>query len=190
MNISVITPTLNSFQHIEKTIHSVLDQTYNNWEHVIIDGGSTDNTLDIIKKYDHLKWISEQDNGVYDAMNKGIHLAKGDWDWFIRAERGRTKFINVSKYLSIYRKHGLQKTQYRDPIRYKELKKIIDKYNNEDIGQLYRELNDQFENMVNWDRKIKRYGLRKFKPQIRRFKFPRLYQHRYCKYLPGLIKML
>ena len=80
MKISIITVCFNSDKTIEKTIKSVLSQTYTNIEYIIIDGNSKDNTLEIIKKFDAkiTKWISEPDKGLYDAMNKGIELATGD----------------------------------------------------------------------------------------------------------------
>ena len=85
--ISIITVTFNAEKVLEETILSVIDQKYANIEHIIIDGGSTDGTLDIIRKYDsHISfWISEPDNGLYDAMNKGIKVAKGDWLNFLNA---------------------------------------------------------------------------------------------------------
>lgn len=84
---SVITITYNAVQWIEGTIRSVVGQTYGNIEYIIIDGKSTDGTVDIIKKYesDITYWISEPDNGLYDAMNKGIKQATGDYLWFINA---------------------------------------------------------------------------------------------------------
>ena len=89
--ISIITVVYNGVSTLERTILSVINQTYKNIEYIIIDGGSTDGTVDIIKKYEkHLTyWISETDGGVYDAMNKGIIKATGEWtnfmnsgDWF------------------------------------------------------------------------------------------------------------
>ena len=80
MKISIITVCYNSDKTIEKTIKSVISQTYNNIEYIIIDGKSKDTTIDIIKQYEAnvSNWISEADKGLYDAMNKGISLATGD----------------------------------------------------------------------------------------------------------------
>ncbi|MCX6790712.1 MAG: glycosyltransferase family 2 protein [Candidatus Gribaldobacteria bacterium] len=79
--VSVITVTLNSVKTLEKTIQSVLAQTYPCIEYIIVDGGSLDGTLEIIKKYESkiTYWISEKDSGIYQAMNKGIKQAKGEW---------------------------------------------------------------------------------------------------------------
>lgn len=78
--ITVITVVYNGEKYLEETILSVLNQTYDNVEYIIIDGGSTDGTLDIIRKYEHAidYWVSEKDRGIYDAMNKGILLSTGD----------------------------------------------------------------------------------------------------------------
>lgn len=77
--VTIITVVLNGERHLEKTIKSVIHQTYGNIEYIIIDGGSTDGTIDIIKKHeDEIDcWLSEKDHGIYDAMNKGIRLANG-----------------------------------------------------------------------------------------------------------------
>ena len=71
----------NRADSLEETIKSVLSQKYNNVEYIVIDGGSTDDTVEILKRYNDsiAHWISEPDKGIYDAMNKGIGLAKGDW---------------------------------------------------------------------------------------------------------------
>lgn len=78
MKLSIITPTLNQSQFIEDTIISVQNQNFKNIEHIVIDGGSTDGTIDILKKYKHLKWISEKDSGQSNAINKGFRMATGD----------------------------------------------------------------------------------------------------------------
>lgn len=79
--ISIVTATYNAIDNIEDTILSVINQDYPNMEYIIIDGGSTDGTLDVIRKYNNFiaKWISEPDCGLYDAMNKGIKMATGTW---------------------------------------------------------------------------------------------------------------
>lgn len=85
---SIVTISLNSEDDIEKAIVSVARQTYKNKEHIIIDGGSQDATVDIIRKYDeHLSyWVSEPDNGIADAFNKGIEQATGDYILFINSD--------------------------------------------------------------------------------------------------------
>ena len=87
--ISVITVSLKSVETIEATIKSVLDQTYNNLEYLVIDGGSKDGTVELLEKYSNdskLKFISEADNGIYGAMNKGIKMAVGEWIFFIGSD--------------------------------------------------------------------------------------------------------
>ncbi|MDQ1161021.1 glycosyltransferase involved in cell wall biosynthesis [Chryseobacterium sp. SORGH_AS 447] len=81
MKISIITVCYNSETTLEDTIKSVAAQTYQDIEYIIVDGNSKDETLNIIKKYTDTvtKWISEKDRGLYDAMNKGIHMATGDY---------------------------------------------------------------------------------------------------------------
>jgi len=76
--ISILTPSFNSEFKIEKAIESVLKQNYKNFEHIIVDGGSKDNTLNILKKYPHLIWISEPDKGQSDAMNKAFAMSTGE----------------------------------------------------------------------------------------------------------------
>jgi len=75
--ISIITPSLNRVQFIHHAIESVLSQNYETFEHIIIDGGSTDGTLDLLASYPHLRLVSEPDYGIYDALNKGVALARG-----------------------------------------------------------------------------------------------------------------
>ncbi len=85
--ISIITPTLNAEETIEACILNVKNQAYLNKEHLIIDGQSTDGTLNILQKYaknnPQLKWITDNDEGIFDAMNRGIDLSSGDWLYFM-----------------------------------------------------------------------------------------------------------
>lgn len=79
--VTVVTVVFNGENLLEETIRSVIEQTYDNVEYIIVDGGSSDHTLDVIKKYDHAidYWVSEPDGGIYEAMNKAIELASGQW---------------------------------------------------------------------------------------------------------------
>jgi glycosyltransferase involved in cell wall biosynthesis len=85
--ISIVTVVYNNAANIESTILSIINQSYKNIQYIVIDGGSTDGTVDIIKKYeDKISfWVSEQDGGIYDAMNKGVKLATGEWINFINS---------------------------------------------------------------------------------------------------------
>lgn len=125
--VSIITPCYNAEKTIRDTIESVLKQDYENFEYIIVDGQSTDRTLDIINEYSdsRIRYISEKDNGVYDAMNKGIKMAKGVLvgiinadDWY---EQDALTEV-VSKYnegqmeihygmLAIYKNNVLEKKQ-------------------------------------------------------------------------------
>ena len=112
---TIITICLNSENTIKKTIESVLNQTYTNFEYIIIDGFSKDKTFEIIKSYQELfcqkgidyKWISEKDSGIYDAMNKGIKLSRGTIigilnsdDWY--ESTSLQQIVNTGDYDLIY----------------------------------------------------------------------------------------
>lgn len=86
--ITIITVVYNNEKFLEESIQSLHKQNYNNYEHIIIDGGSTDGTLDIIKKYESKVdyWCSEKDKGIYDAFNKGMQLAKGEYLGFLNSD--------------------------------------------------------------------------------------------------------
>ena len=86
--ISIITVVLNSAHTLEKAIKSVLQQKFKDYEYIIVDGGSEDGSLEIIERYgpNLTHWISEYDNGIYDAMNKGAFLSSGKWIYFLGAD--------------------------------------------------------------------------------------------------------
>lgn len=102
--ISIITVVYNGGQFLEETMQSVINQTYDNIEYIIIDGGSTDGTLDIIKKHEDRidYWVSEPDKGIYDAMNKGIDVASGEWINFMN---GGDIFFNKDTLKDIFRNY-------------------------------------------------------------------------------------
>lgn len=114
MKISIVTATYNSGATLRDTMESVLAQDYDDYEHLIIDGGSKDNTLDIVKEMEprycgRLRWISERDRGIYDAMNKGILMATGDVigllnsdDFYSSADVLSTVDRNIREYDAVY----------------------------------------------------------------------------------------
>ena len=85
--VSVITVCYNALSSIEDTMSSVIEQSYPHLEYIIIDGGSTDGTIDVIRKYqEHISyWVSEPDSGIFEAMNKGLKKAHGEWVIFMNA---------------------------------------------------------------------------------------------------------
>lgn len=94
--VSIITVVRNGASALERTIQSVINQTYDNIEYIVIDGASSDGTCDIIRKYSSSidYWISEADNGLYDAMNKGIILAGGEWLYFLNSDDVLLNIVN------------------------------------------------------------------------------------------------
>ena len=99
---SIITVVYNNEKYLEETIKSVVNQKFQNFEYIIIDGGSSDKTLDIIKRYDSQidYWISEKDKGIYDAFNKGMSLAKGDFIGIVNSDD--TYFDNALEIIAKY----------------------------------------------------------------------------------------
>ena len=104
--ISIITAVYNNEKYLEECIKSLHKQNYDNIEHIVIDGGSTDNSLEIIKKYDSKidYWISEKDHGIYDAFNKGMKLCKGDYLGFLNSDDvfAEHAFDHLLKYIKKY----------------------------------------------------------------------------------------
>lgn len=95
--LSVLTPSLNHGRFLREMIESVLNQSFTDYEHIVVDGGSTDNTIEILKEYPHIRWISEEDESPYEAIRKALSMARGEYiiqsftsegflykDWFKR----------------------------------------------------------------------------------------------------------
>ena len=99
LKITIITVSYNAVATIEQTILSVVHQDYPNIEYIIVDGASTDGTIDVIKKYKShgIRWISEPDQGIYDAMNKGVKMASGDYIEIIGADDALTECGVISR---------------------------------------------------------------------------------------------
>lgn len=118
--ISIITVVFNSRDLLEKTIRSIISQKYKNIEYIVIDGGSTDGTIEIIRKYESniKQWISEKDAGIYDAMNKGLSKANGEYVWFINSgdeiadQEVIEKIFNTDDNVDCY--YGSSLLVYRD----------------------------------------------------------------------------
>lgn len=116
MKISIITVSYNSADTIEKTFQSVKEQTYTDIEYIVVDGGSTDGTVDLIKDYGKTisKWISEPDNGLYDAMNKGIEMATGEIVGLINSDDLFCDTTAIEKVMNIFMKQSNLDSVYAD----------------------------------------------------------------------------
>ena len=101
MKFSILTPSFNSGKYIRRAIESVLKQNYNNWEHIIADGASTDETVNILKFYPHLNWTSEKDKGQSDAMNKAFNKSTGDLIIYLNAD-DELKAGTLAKYMECF----------------------------------------------------------------------------------------
>ena len=112
MKVSIITATYNSARTLRDALESVLRQTYNDIEYIIVDGLSTDGTIDIIRHYEpffngRLKWISEKDEGIYDAMNQGIRMATGEVVGMLNSDDYFTSHDVVESFMSEFNDHSL-----------------------------------------------------------------------------------
>lgn len=111
LKISIITATFNASETLESCMHSVLSQDYPNIEYLIVDGGSTDNSLKKIKQkasqYSHIKWVSSPDQGIYDALNKGIDMATGDVIGFLHADDLLASPQCISEIAAAFEQYGV-----------------------------------------------------------------------------------
>lgn len=127
MKVTLITVTYNSAQYLSDCIDSVITQTYKNIEHIIIDGLSTDGTLDIIERYEHhlAYWISEKDHGMYHAINKGIALATGDIIGTLNSDDTLASADVVQNLVSCFDQHQVDAV-YGDLV-------YLDRHNNQKV---------------------------------------------------------
>jgi len=119
LKISIITVSFNSSSTIRDTINSVLKQNYSDIEYVVIDGNSTDGTIDIIKELvplfkGRMHWISEQDKGIYDAMNKGIRMATGDVIGILNSDDLFCDNFAIEKVMRVFEENSLLDSIYAD----------------------------------------------------------------------------
>ena len=148
MKSSLITVTFNSDRTLCDTIQSVISQHFTNIEYIIVDGSSQDNTIEIIKKYEplfqgRLKWISEKDNGLYDAMNKGIHMATGD-------------IVGIINSDDFYHRNDV-------------ITKVVEAFDNTDTQVVYGDV--RFVNPKNLDKTVRYYSSKNFAPHLFRYGF-------------------
>ncbi len=121
MKISIITVAYNSASTIRDTIESVLAQSYRNIEYILIDGDSYDNTLDIIKEYEpkfegRLRWVSAKDNGIYDAMNKGLSRTTGDVVAILNSDDVYCDTCALEKVIAVFKKNDRLDSVYADMV--------------------------------------------------------------------------
>jgi glycosyltransferase len=138
LKVSIITPVYNNRNTLEDCLRTVLSQSYRDVEYIVVDGGSNDGTLDILRTYDGRisKWISEPDGGIYDAMNKGIRLSSGDVIGFLQSDDVYAHERVVENVVEAFRRFEVDSVygdlQYVDK---RDLNKVVRKWR----ASIYRE---------------------------------------------------
>ncbi len=132
MKLSLITINRNNAAGLEKTLQSVAAQTYKEFEYIIIDGASTDGSVEVVKKYEsqfaHLKWVSEPDKGIYNAMNKGIRMASGDYIQILNSADALASDEVTEKMLAALEEKGRPSMLYGNMIKcFPDGRKMVDK---------------------------------------------------------------
>ncbi len=124
MKFSIVTPSFNQGRFIRDCIESVRLQTLGDWEHIVIDAGSTDETISVLKDYPHLKWISEPDKGMSDGINKGFLKAQGQWVMWLNCDDYLLP-ETLAKVAAFIEKHSEADIVYGECIFVDESKKVI-----------------------------------------------------------------
>lgn len=158
MKISIVTATFNSGKTLHDTMKSVLCQTYPNFEHIIVDGLSHDNTMDIVREFEpqydgRLKYISERDHGIYDAMNKGISMATGDIVGILNSD----DFFSSESVLEM----------------------IASVFHSSDVDAVYGDIH--YVDDENLEKCVRYYSSRAFRPWMMRLGFQPAHPSFYCR---------
>ena len=132
MRLSIITINRNNAIGLEKTMQSVAAQTFKEFEYIVIDGASTDESVEVIKRHEaefsHLKWVSEQDSGIYNAMNKGLRMASGDYIQILNSGDCLTADDVTEKMLQALNEKGNPSILYGNMIKcFPDGRKMVDK---------------------------------------------------------------
>lgn len=132
MKLSIITINRNNAAGLEKTMRSVATQTYKELEYIVIDGASTDGSVEVIKKLEpefaHLKWVSEPDTGIYNALNKGIRMASGDYIQILNSADCLAATDVTEKMLASFEKAGFPTILYGNMVKcFPDGRKMVDK---------------------------------------------------------------
>jgi glycosyltransferase involved in cell wall biosynthesis len=121
MKLSILTINRNNVKGLEKTIQSVAGQTYKEFEYIVVDGASTDGSVEVIKKYEpqfvHLRWVSEPDLGIYNAMNKGLRMASGEYIQILNSADGLASDDVTERMLAALEEAGFPSVLYGNMIK-------------------------------------------------------------------------